>query len=64
MSNSLQPRLKLEEYKTILEKNHVIADPVILQLSKVPLQAKQLLPGYSGIYYVLDVSTLCQWICN
>jgi len=32
----------------------VIADPVILQLSKVPLQAKQLLPEYSGIYYVLD----------
>lgn len=42
------------EYKTILEENQVIADPVILQLSKVPLQAKQLLPEYSGIYYVLD----------
>lgn len=32
----------------------MIADTVILQLLKVPLQAKQLLPEYSGIYYVLD----------
>lgn len=32
----------------------MIADVVILQLPKVSLQAKELLPEYSGIYYVLD----------
>ncbi len=34
----------------------MIADAVILQLPKMTLQAKQLLPEYSGIYYVLDES--------
>jgi predicted GIY-YIG superfamily endonuclease len=37
-----------------LEISKLIADAAILELSKVPLQAKQLLPEYSGIYYVLD----------
>lgn len=32
----------------------MIADLAILTLPKVPLSAKQLLPEYSGIYYVLD----------
>ncbi|MGB3206984.1 MAG: GIY-YIG nuclease family protein, partial [Crinalium sp.] len=32
----------------------MIADAGILELPNVPLQAKQLLPEYSGIYYVLD----------
>lgn len=32
----------------------MIADAVILTLPKVFLQAKQILPDYSGIYYVLD----------
>ncbi len=34
----------------------MIADAVILQLPKITLHAKQLLPEYSGIYYVLDES--------
>jgi hypothetical protein len=32
----------------------LIADAGILELPNVPLHAKQLLPEYSGIYYVLD----------
>jgi predicted GIY-YIG superfamily endonuclease len=32
----------------------LIADAAILELPKVSLQAKELLPEYSGIYYVLD----------
>jgi predicted GIY-YIG superfamily endonuclease len=32
----------------------LIADTAILTLPKVVLQAKQILPEYSGIYYVLD----------
>jgi predicted GIY-YIG superfamily endonuclease len=32
----------------------LIADAAILELAKVSLQAKELLPEYSGIYYVLD----------
>jgi hypothetical protein len=42
--------------KTILEVRYLIADAVILQLPKITLQAKQLLPEYSGIYYVVDES--------
>lgn len=34
----------------------MIANAVILELPKVSLMAKQLLPEYSGIYYVLDES--------
>jgi hypothetical protein len=34
--------------------NDLIADIAILELPKVSLQAKELLPEYSGIYYVLD----------
>lgn len=48
--------LKSEECKTILEGRPLIADALILELPKVTLQAKQLLPEYSGIYYVLDES--------
>jgi excinuclease UvrABC nuclease subunit len=32
----------------------LIADTAILTLPKVVLQAKQILPEYSGIYYVID----------
>ncbi len=32
----------------------MIADETILQLSKVTLQTKELLPEISGIYYVID----------
>jgi hypothetical protein len=39
-----------------MEVRYLIADAVILQLPKMTLQAKQLLPEYSGIYYVLDES--------
>ncbi|WP_206755809.1 MULTISPECIES: GIY-YIG nuclease family protein [Cyanophyceae] len=48
--------LRSELGKAILEVHHLIADAVILELPKVTLQAKQLLPEYSGIYYVLDES--------
>ena len=48
--------LKSKVSKPILEVRHLIADAVILQLPKITLHAKQLLPEYSGIYYVLDES--------
>jgi predicted GIY-YIG superfamily endonuclease len=34
--------------------SNLLADAAILELPKVPLQAKELLPESSGIYYVLD----------
>ena len=46
--------LKSEVCNTLMELRHLIADSVILNLPKIALQAKQLLPEYSGIYYVLD----------
>lgn len=40
----------------------MIADTAILELPKVSLQAKQLLPEYSGIYYVLDETNVVWYI--
>ena len=40
----------------------MIADAAILQLPKVSLQAKQLLPEYSGIYYLLDETNTVWYI--
>ena len=40
----------------------MIADAAILQLPKVSLQAKQLLPEYSGIYYLLDQTNTVWYI--
>ncbi|NJK27351.1 MAG: excinuclease ABC subunit C [Coleofasciculaceae cyanobacterium SM2_3_26] len=39
----------------------MIADAEILQLPKVALRAKQLLPEHSGIYYVLDAEDNTVW---
>lgn len=38
------------------------ADAAILELPKIPLQAKELLPEYSGIYYVLDEANIIWYI--
>jgi excinuclease UvrABC nuclease subunit len=40
----------------------LIADAAILELPKIPLQAKELLPEYSGIYYVLDEAKIIWYI--
>jgi hypothetical protein len=37
-----------------LKVNNLIADTAILELSNISLKTKELLPEYSGIYYVLD----------
>ncbi len=41
---------------------HLMNDLAILNLAKVPLQNKQLLPEYSGIYYVLDEHNIVWYI--
>jgi hypothetical protein len=45
-----------------LEAIKLIADAVILALPNVPLRSKQLLPEYSGIYYVLDEKHIVWYI--
>jgi predicted GIY-YIG superfamily endonuclease len=45
---------KIEDKLKDLKGTNLIADLDILALPKVALQVKQILPEYSGIYYVLD----------
>ena len=40
----------------------LLADSKILNLSKVSLETKELLPEYSGIYYVIDENNTVQYI--
>jgi excinuclease UvrABC nuclease subunit len=45
-----------------LEINILLADSKILYLPKVSLETKELLPEYSGIYYVVDENKIVWYV--